>query len=172
MYRRARAVGLSILSGIALGSIAGRAAGAQAQVAGQWLVQYEHEVRGVHVSPAPVEIATARMSLQLRGDSVVGAWEPVSAPGETPSPAREIRGRRLRDVTAQLAPAPEPAGFFLGLIAEVVEFLKTHVHGIPPMTTYITFTVRGDSLVGTRRAASADGSVRGRLNALSGVRSR
>ena len=148
-------------------------AGAQVQLAGQWLVRYEHEAAGMHVAPARTEQAIARMTLMLRGDSVYGQWQPVVAAGETPPAARAIHGQRTHDGAAlQLAPASESDGFFMSLIDGLVDYLKLHIHGIPPMITYIDLSVRGDSLSGVRRSASVDGTVQGRSRDIAGARVR
>ena len=146
-------------------------AGAQSKVVGKWLVRYEHETRGVHVGTPQLVVDTVRMTLRQRGDSILGDWQAFVPAGETAHP-RDLRGVLRGDtVRMQLDPnLAESEGFFTELGREIVEFLKTHVHGIPPMTPIIEFSLRGDSLVGARWSASADFSVESPRRMLSAVR--
>lgn len=151
-----------------------RLAGAQSKVVGRWVVRYEHEVRGVHMAPAQIVVDTVRMTLRQRGDSILGDWQAYAPAGEPAPHARELRGIIRRDtVLMQLDPIiSESEGFFSELGREIVEFLKTHVHGIPPMTPFVEVTVRGDSLVGSRWSASADFSAETPRRALWALRER
>jgi hypothetical protein len=151
--------------------LAASSAGAQSKVVGKWIVRYEHETRGVHVRTPQLVIDTMRMTLRQRGDSILGDWQAFVPAGET-THSRDLRGVMRGDtVRMQLDPnIAESEGFFSELGREIVEFLKTHVHGIPPMTPIIEFTMRGDSLVGARWSASADFSVESPRRALSAAR--
>ena len=134
---------------------------AQSKVAGRWLVVYEHETRSGHVSAPRVAADTAHMTLRQVGDSVLGEWQAAVRAGEPAAHPRELRGTIRRDtVRLHLASsAQENESFFAELGREIVEFLKTHVHGMPPLSSLVEFTVRDDALAGVRWSASADGSV-------------
>jgi hypothetical protein len=157
MTRASWFIAASLLLSVAI-TAAPRSAAAQSKVVGRWVVRYEHEVRGVHMGPAQIVVDTVRMTLRQRGDSILGDWQTYAAAGEPAPHARELRGTIRRDtVRMQLDPnISESEGFFSELGREIVEFLKTHVHGIPPMTPFVEVTVRGDSLVGSRWSASVD----------------
>jgi hypothetical protein len=152
-------------------SLVGSSAAAQSQVVGRWIVRYEHETRGVHVGTPQLVVDSVRMTLRQRGDSILGEWQAIVPAGETARP-RDLRGVARGDtIRMQLDPnIAESEGFFSELGREIIEFLKTHVHGIPPMTPIIEFSIRGDSLVGARWSASADLSVQSPRRALTAVR--
>jgi hypothetical protein len=158
----------------AAASASSRSAAAQSKVVGRWTVRYEHETRGIHVGTPQVVVDTVRMTLRQRGDSILGDWQAIVPAGETVAHPRDLRGVIRGDtVRMQLDPnIAESEGFFAELGREIVEFLKTHVHGIPPMTPFIEFALRGDSLVGARWSASADFSVESPRRALVAVRDR
>src|ERR1043166_4186589 len=135
-----------------------RNAQAQARVSGEWLVRYEQLMRSMHDAEPRVVNGTARMTLRVRGDSVFGYWQPPSDSGQTPRTPSNVRGTIHGDsVHVQIDPPPSEDGFLSELGRELVEFIKTYVHDMPPMTTHIDLIVHGDSLVGTRSAISADG---------------
>src|SRR6476619_7962935 len=94
-------------------SLAVSPAGAQSKVVGRWLVRYEHETRGVHVGTPQLVIDTVRMTLRQRGDSILGDWQAIVAPGEI-AHSRELRGVVRGDtVRLQLDPnIGESEGFF------------------------------------------------------------
>jgi hypothetical protein len=164
---------LSLLLSVATAFVAApRPADAQSRVVGQWIVRYERETRGVHVGTPALVIDSVRMTLRQRGDSILGDWQAIAPPGESPAHPRDLRGVMRGDlVRMQLDPSiAESEGFFSELGREIVEFLKTHVHGIPPMTPIIEVAVRGDSLVGTRWSASADLSIESPRRTLTAVR--
>lgn len=156
--------------------VAPRLATAQSTLAGKWIVRYEHQSHGIHVhvgtDPAPIVVDSVRMTLRQRGDSIIGDWQAIVAPGEPAAHGRELRGVIRRDtVRMQLDPnVAESEGFFTEMGREIVEFLKTHIHGIPPMTPFIEVTARGDSLVGSRWSASADFAAETPRHALWAVR--
>jgi len=165
-------VSLTLAICLAATGAAPHAAGAQSKVVGRWIVRYEHETRGVHVGTPQLVVDTVRMTLRQRGDSLLGEWQAIVPAGETPAHGRELRGV-FRGDTARVQLDPniaESEGFFAELGREIVEFLKTHVHGIPPMTSIIEVTARGDSLTGARWSSSLDGTVETPRHALSAVR--
>lgn len=136
---------------------------AQGNVAGKWLVRYEHEVRSGHLGGPLVSrmvTDTVHITLRQKGDSVLGEWQAIAPAGETPPSPRTLIGV-LRGETARLEVDPNVAateGYFAELGREIVEFMKEHVHGISPTTTRLELTARGDSLVGSRWSSSADGT--------------
>jgi hypothetical protein len=166
-------VGVRVLLACIAAIISSRGLHAQANVAGKWLVRYEHEVHTGHMGggAARMVIDTVHITLRQKGDSIVGEWQAIASAGETPPSARSLVGV-LRGETARLEIDPSVAaseGYFSELGRQIVEFLKEHVHGIPPMTTRLELTSRGDSLVGSRWSASPDGTETNRRS-LIGVR--
>src|SRR6476620_3091455 len=95
-------------------SLAVSPAGAQSRVVGKWLVRYEHETRGVHVGTPQLVVDSVRMTLRQRGDSILGEWQAIVAPGETAAHPRDLRGIARGDtVRMQLDPnIAESEGFF------------------------------------------------------------
>jgi hypothetical protein len=111
------------------------------------------------------------MTLRQKGDSIFGEWQPIASAGETPPSPRTLVGV-LRGETARLEIDPNVAateGYFAELGREIVEFMKEHIHGIAPTTTKLELTARGDSLIGSRWLAAADGTESARRS-LSGIR--
>ena len=147
---------------------------AQGKVTGKWLVRYEHEVRSGHLGGPLVShivVDTVHVTLRQKGDSILGEWQPIVPAGETPPSPRTLVGV-LRGEVARLEVDPNVAatdGYFAELGREIVEFMKEHIHGIPPMTTRLELTARGDSLVGSRWSSSPDGTETTRRS-LTGIR--
>ena len=125
----------------------------------------------MHVGSPQLVTDSVRMTLRQRGDSILGEWQAIAPDGET-AHARDLRGVMRGDtVHLQLDPnIGESEGFFAELGREIVEFLKTHVHGIPPMTPIIEIAIRGDSLVGARWSASSNFRVETPRRTLTAVR--
>jgi hypothetical protein len=132
----------------------------QPRIAGVWVVRYERLMQSMHDSEGHIVSETARMTLRVRGDSVFGSWEPASDPGEPSRAPSSVRGVVRGDsVHAQLdAPPPDDDGFFSEMGREIVQFLKTYVHGMPPMTPRFDVLARGDSLIGLNGSVSLDGT--------------
>jgi hypothetical protein len=133
---------------------------AQTTVAGQWQLRYSRASRPMHGADTTISERTAAMTLRPpRGDSVFGVWHDPPTPGDPPPAPRPIRGTIRRDsIRVQVDLPVHDDGFFAELGRDVVEFLKTHIHNSPTMIPLLEFTVRGDSLIGTRRTMERDGS--------------
>jgi hypothetical protein len=152
--------------------VTSRPAFAQAKADGRWIVQYEHETRGVHVGTPQLVTDSARVTLRQRGDSVLGEWQAIVPAGDAPAHPRVLRGTiRGEIVRLQLDPnVQESEGYFAEIGREIVDFLKEHIHGIPPMITQLELTLRGDAFSGSRWSASADGSTETTRRPLRGSR--
>jgi hypothetical protein len=162
------------LAAIAFILVAPAEARAQSKVTGKWLVRYTHEVRSGHMETgaSSIVVDTVHVTLRQKGDSILGEWQGIAAAGETPRVPKSLIGI-VRGDTARLEVDPNVTtteGYFSELGRELVEFLKEHVHGIPPMTTKLELTTRGDSLVGSRWSSSADGATTTTRSTLIGVR--
>jgi hypothetical protein len=162
------------LAAIAFALIAPTESRAQSKVTGRWLVRYEHEVRASHLGAvtSSIVVDTVHVTLRQKGDSIVGEWQTIGQSGAAPPTPRTLIGV-VHGQTANLEVDPSVAateGYFSELGREFVEFMKEHVHGIPPMTTKLELTVRGDSLVGTRWSSSADGNRETSRRSLIGLR--
>ena len=134
---------------------------AQTKLAGQWTVRYTRASVNMHTRDTSVVEETAQMILHPRGDSIFGFWQIPADQGEALPPVRTIRGV-IRGDTArvQVDQAPhDDDGFFAELGRDIVEWLKTHIHNMPSTVPLLEFTVRGDSLIGTRRSITLDGVV-------------
>src|SRR4051812_8058487 len=117
--------------------VASRPAFAQGKVDGRWIVQYEHEARGIHGANPQLVTDSARVTLRQQGDSVHGEWQAIVPAGEAPARPRVLRGTiRGEIVRLQVDPnVQESEGYFAEIGREIVDFLKEHIHGIPPMIT-------------------------------------
>ena len=153
---------------------------AQNAVAGAWLMRYERPVNdarsgGLHSATTDaVEVVQGRLTLRQSGDSVFGEWQPIVAKGDTAPPPRNVHGVQRRDsLLLRFIPLVDnDAGMIATAAHEVVEFIKTYVHGMPPTTTALEVALRGDVLTGTRRTVLLDGTPRGQPQALTGARSK
>ncbi|MEP6831886.1 MAG: hypothetical protein ABJB74_00775 [Gemmatimonas sp.] len=146
---------------------------AQSPVAGTWMMRYEHQPHSLHATtPAPIEVVQGRLTLRQSGDSVFGEWQTVVAKGDTAPPPRNVQGVQRRDsVFLRFLPVvDENAGIIASVLDDVVVFLKTYVHGMPPTTTALDVAMRGDALVGIRRTVLLDGTPRSDGEALTGAR--
>jgi hypothetical protein len=121
-----------------------RAAAAQAGVAGRWIFEFNRRVSNMNGELTESDPAKVRLTLEQRGDSVIGTWQQVS-PAEDPMP----KPRALRGVIAN------------GKVRLVSEPSEGRVHDgggevrkVSVITT-LEFTVSGDDLSGTRKAAVA-----------------
>ncbi|MDQ6612556.1 MAG: hypothetical protein M3Y64_08980, partial [Gemmatimonadota bacterium] len=150
----------------------GATGAAAQQLDGQWRVRYEPPVTMSHGEATPPKEVRAQITLRQLRDSVFGAWQYSSLPGETPALANELRGTVHRDtVSVTVLPAVDPdAGAFTTSGETIVEWIRKNVHGISPTVTVLNFIVRGDSLIGVRRIVAVDGSVRDRVDPLTGTR--
>jgi len=152
---------LASLAAFALPTISlTHSAGAQRRFDGVWQVRYERLMRTLPDGETHIVTESARMILRVRGDSAFGSWEPASDPSAPPKAPSTVRGVIRGDsLHAEIdAPPPEDDGFFSEMGREIVQFLKTYVHGMPPMTPHVDVLARGDSLVGTNGSISADGA--------------
>ena len=82
--------------------------------------------------------------LRTRGDSVFGYWQAPSSPGDQPPEPSSIRGTIRGDSVHVQVDPPAPDGLLAEWGHDIVQFLKTYVHDMPPMTTYLDFVARGD----------------------------
>lgn len=146
------------------------------KLAGQWEVQYERGSVSIstHGSSAPNSEGHARMTLRHKGDSVFGQWQQVVAAGEPLAPVYELRGMVKGDsgFVLLLPNVDADAGMLRNFANDVIEFLKTHVHGMPPMMTILEFRINGDALSGMRGAIAEDGSVKTAGRPMSAVRAK
>lgn len=142
------------------------------KLAGQWEVQYERGATVTHGASEVRQDGSARMTLRMKGDSIFGQWQPDVAPGEPLAPAFELRGTAKGDSGfVQLVPNVDAAaGMLKNMANDVMDFLKTHLHGMPPMVTVLEFRISGDALSGVRRSVSEDGSVKTTGRAMTAVR--
>ena len=135
------------------------------KIGGVWTVHFSRTYKNLHTGDTTTTNETGQMVLRVRGDSLFGFWQWPSTPGEPEPAARTVRGVMLRDGAARVQVDLETdadAGFFSKLGSEIVEWIKDHVHNMPTTIPVYEFTVRGDSLVGTRRTiVASDGEAAG-----------
>jgi hypothetical protein len=164
---------LSVLGAVGALTTFPVAAAAQ-KLVGQWDVQYERGSATTHGANTARTEGSARMTLRHQGDSVFGQWQQVVAPGEPLAPVYEMRGVVKGDSGfVLLVPNVDAdAGMLKNFANDVMEFLKTHLHGMPPMTTVLEFRINGDALSGVRRSVSEDGSVKTTGRPMTAVRAK
>lgn len=145
-----------------------------AAVAGKWTLRYEHQPSGMHNADAAIQERRALLTLQLNGDSVFGEWQAIVPAPDSAPPPRALRGIRRGDsILVRLDADVDPNASMIATMGhEIVEFIKTYVHGMPPTTTALDVSIRGDSIMGTRRTVLMDGTARGKAFVLSGVRAK
>lgn len=147
----------------------------QAQkLAGQWDVVYERGSTVTHHANEVRQDGSARMTLRLKGDSVFGQWQSVVPAGEPLAPVFELRGIVKGDSGfVQLLENVDPnAGMLKNFASDVMDFLRTHIHGMPPLLTLLEFRIDGDALSGVRRSVSEDGSVKTTGRTMTAVRAK
>ena len=149
-------------------------------VAGVWVMRYErpmNDVRSTSVHSATsdaAEVVQGRLTLRQTGDSVFGEWQTIVAKGDTAPAPRDVHGVQRRDsLFLRFRPVVDNEASLIATAAhEIVEFIKTYAHGMPPTTTALDVALRGDVLTGTRRTILLDGTPRGRPQAITGMRAK
>lgn len=147
---------------------------APSSVDGRWMVRFERRVPATHLRAATTEARAATLSLRLRGDSVFGTWQPLADSAMTPLAEGDVRGS-MRSGALQLfvePRIPNEESWAAAAMRTVSDSLRSWLHGARPMGAALTLSVRGDSLVGTMRAESRDGTVVGRVTPIAAVRVR
>ncbi len=132
---------------------------AQGTPAGIWVTEYYRTTGGQGGGES--ELAQARLTLAQRGDSVVGQWQDLAAAG-APTP----RPRPLRGVIRDGA---------ITLVADsVTAVMRQHLGPERRLQMLITYelALRGDSLVGTQRMRSTDGTINNNPRRFVAVRER
>jgi hypothetical protein len=128
---------------------ASRGADAQTSLAGRWRTEFDVGIRVIDGVESSEGKGQARITLQTKGDSIIGTWLNLDPPGGAPA-ARPLRGV-VTDSGARLETV-EPR--------EVVLRTPDGEQHFQTTTTY-TFRVRGDSLVGTTQWIAVDRTTRG-----------
>lgn len=167
------------LNAIALNAVS-QSAVAQNAVAGVWVMRYErpmNDARSTSVHSATsdaAEVVQGRLTLRQTGDSVFGEWQTIVAKGDTAPAPRDVHGVQRRDsLFLRFRPVVDNEASLIATAAhEIVEFIKTYVHGMPPTTTAFDVALRGDVLTGTRSTILLDGTPRGRPQAITGMRAK
>lgn len=120
---------------------------AQGPPTGSWVTEYYRTTTG-HGDGGESELARARLTLAQRGDSVVGQWQDLVAAG-APTP----RPRALRGVIRD--------GVITLVADSVTAVMRQHLGPERRLQMIITYAlaVRADSLVGTQRMRSTDGTI-------------
>ena len=131
-----------VLVGLTAGA---QPAPAQGTIAGSWSTEFDIGIRMENGVESSMGKRQATMKLMLQGDSVFGIWQVAAQGGATPSPVR-LRGTR--------------SGNKLSLRADPVAHTMNMGDGDRRVELVATYSleVRGDSLVGTSRDTTNDGS--------------
>ena len=122
---------------------------AQGTVAGKWTTDYPTGIRNENGEIVVSASRPATMTLTLKGDSVIGTWQMSAAAGGTAPAPTHMTGKR--------------SGTKFVIRNEAVE--RTVNMGEGPkqvqMFTQWDFEVKGETLVGTQKNMSPDGSFEG-----------
>lgn len=110
---------------------------------GTWFTEFERQVRNQDGVVSGGDKTKAKITLQQKGDSLIGTWEIVPAAGQPTPPARTVRGA-FKDGRGTL----------------VSEFeARRNINGeesVAKITVTYDFTVSGDRLEGTSKTRSPD----------------
>lgn len=134
------------------------AALAQGSAAGAWVAEYPRRIENVNGEERVTEVGRARLTLELRGDSVIGVWQSIAGPNEPTLPTRRLRG-----VTDQGK---------LRLVSDPFEATQRTMDGDATvrLTNSFELALEGDTLKGTMQTRSADGAPLGGARPFSAAR--
>jgi hypothetical protein len=126
------------------------ASGAAQDIAGKWTVEYPRTIRNVNGAAQADEMSTAILTLEVKGDSIVGSWLAQNSPNPTP---RTLRGT-IRNGMITLIGDPTEATIRRASGNGGIEDQST-----VRMITFYEGTVKDGVIEGTFRGESEDKTV-------------
>lgn len=141
--------------------VTSRGAIAQGSIGGTWRTEFEVGIRVVNGVESSEGKRHARITLQVKGDSVLGTWQNVDSVGVAMGDPRPLRGI-VSDGGARIETV---------VPTEMVMRTQDGEQRIQATLTYL-LTVRGDTLAGTQQWIAVDHSDRGPARPFTAVRAR
>lgn len=124
-----------------------RTATAQDNVAGRWITDFPLRLRVINGVESSEGTGHARLTLRLKGDSVLGTWQDITAGAAQPPRSKTLRGTVVNGrVRVETDPPDE----------RVLRDAEGERQVM--MRTLYDVAARGDSLVGTEQSIAADHS--------------
>ena len=133
----------------------------QATISGSWRTEFDVGIRVVNGVESSESKGHARISLQLKADSVLGTWQTLDPAGAAMGEPRPMRG----------IATPGGARIETVIPRDVVLRTPDGEQRIPSRIFYV-LTLRGDSLVGTEQWVALDHSTRGPTRPFTATRER
>ena len=133
----------------------------QATISGTWRTEFAVGIRVVNGVESSETKGHARITLELKADSVLGTWQNLDTSGAAQGEARPLLG------------IATPGGARIETVVprEVVLRTPDGEQRIPSRIFYV-LTLRGDSLVGTERWVALDNSAQGPTRPFTATRER
>ena len=131
---------------------------AQASLAGSWSAEFPRRIQNVNGEERVTEMGRARLTLELRGDSVLGTWQTLPEANQSAPVSRALRGvieaGRLR------------------IVSDPFEATQRTMSGESTVRLSNSFelALEGDSLKGTMQTRGPDGAPVGSTRSFSAVR--
>ena len=131
---------------------------AQGTFAGSWAAQFPRRIENVDGEERVTEVGHARLTLELRGDSVLGIWQTLPEANQPTSPSRALRG------------VIDPGR--LQIVSGPFEATQRTMSGETTvrLSNRFELALEGDSLKGTMQTQGPDGSPVGSTRPFSAVR--
>ena len=124
-----------------------RPAPAQDNVAGSWITEFPIRLRVINGVESSDGVAQARMTLRLKGDSVLGTWQDITRGAGQSARTRTLRGTI---VNGRARVETDPPDERVLRDAEGEQRVM--------MRTVYDFTAQGDTIKGTEQSIAADHS--------------
>jgi hypothetical protein len=137
----------TILCAATLALAVARPASAQGNVAGDWITEFPLRLRVMNGVESSEGTGRARLTLRLKGDSVLGTWLDITSGAAQPARTRSLRGTMANGRVRVETDPPDTRVLFDGTTEQRVQ-----------MRTVFDFTARGDTLEGTEQSIAADHS--------------
>lgn len=141
--------------------VTSRGALAQSPIAGTWRTEFNVGIRVINGVESSEGKRQARITFQMKGDSVLGTWQNVDTVGAAMGDPRPLRG------------IVTDSGVRIQTIVPTEMVMRTQdgEQRLQANLFYVV-SVRGDSLVGTEQWIALDHSDRGPMRPFTAVRAR
>jgi hypothetical protein len=136
-----------VLCAATLALAVARPAAAQTNIAGNWITEFPLRLRVINGVESSEGTGRARLTLRLKGDSVLGTWLDITPGGAQPARTRALRGTVANGQVRVETDPPDERVLFDGTTEQRVQ-----------MRTVFEFTLHGDALEGTEESIAADHS--------------
>jgi hypothetical protein len=137
----------TVLLTAALALVLARPASAQGNIAGSWITEFPLRLRVINGVESSDGVAQARLTLRLKGDSVLGTWQQIPQGAGQPARTRALRGTVVNGRARVETDPPDERVLRDNEGERRVQ-----------MRTRFDFAAHGDSLQGTEQTIAADRS--------------